>query len=244
VILNDLQIPFQDKRVLESVEKFMADFRPDLEIYAGDIFDFYSASSFDGNPSRLFNLQNELDMARAWLYGRAEANPDARKILILGNHEDRLRRWLWKHGRELNSLRALSVDSLLGLKEARVEMLEYMSIIDLLGFRIEHGYKATASRAYPVNVARYMATATSSSGLCGHTHHFSTYSWTTARGDHTYIENGCLSRMDLEYAPFPNWQHAFTFAVSIGNILYPTPVRVLKRGFMSNGEFYPVRRAA
>ena len=50
LIVNDTQIPFQDVRTLEAVEKFWADFQPDLELYNGDIMDFYSISTFDKNP--------------------------------------------------------------------------------------------------------------------------------------------------------------------------------------------------
>lgn len=240
-VLNDLQIPFHDPRTLEPVHKFLADFQPDLEVYNGDIFDFYSISQFDKNPSRRFRLQDELDMSRSWLHSRAEANPSADRVFIEGNHEDRLRRWLWRYGPELSSLRALEVDSLLGLPEIANTRLPYMSVFDFLGFRIEHGYKASQSKAYPVNVSRYMAIATGSSGLCGHTHHFSTYAWSDARGSHSYIENGCLCLLELEYAPFPNWQQAFTVGTVFNNEIHLHPVQIYSKGFAVNGEFYPRR---
>jgi len=237
-ILNDLQIPFQDRKTVAAVERFLADFKPDLEIYNGDIIDFYTISAFDQNPSRSFRLQDELDAGRRWLYGRAEANPGARKILIEGNHEDRLRRWLWRHGPELSGLRALTPEALLGLDEANIERINYRSIVDLHGFRIEHGYKTTGSTAYPTNVSRWMAIATGSSGLCGHTHRFSVYSWTDARGSHSYIENGALCQLALEYAPFPNWQHAFTYGIIRQKKLHVFPTTIYETGFYGGGEFY------
>lgn len=238
IVVNDIQIPFEDRRTLRAVEHFWDDFKPDLEVYNGDIFDFYMLSTFDKNPSRRFRLQDELDAARRWLFNRATANPNARRIEDDGNHEDRLRRWLWKFGEELQGLRALRLEALLGLDEVGVEHLDYGSVVDFLGYRIEHGYKASASRAYPINVSRYMATATGSSGLCGHSHHFSTYSWTDARGSHSYIENGCLCRFDMEYAAFPNWQQAFTYGVVYNNKVHLVPVQVYSDGFRAEGEFY------
>ncbi|KKL23405.1 hypothetical protein LCGC14_2425750, partial [marine sediment metagenome] len=113
------------------------------------------------------------------------------------------------------------------------------SVVDFLGYRIEHGYKTSASKAYPVNVSRYMAIATGSSGLCGHTHHFSTYAWTDASGSHSYIENGCLCRFDLEYAPFPNWQQAFCYGVVKNNKVHLVPIQIYPDGFRAEGEFYP-----
>lgn len=239
LIVNDLQRPFQDEATLEPVEKFWDDFSPDIEIYDGDIADFYDISTFDRNPSRRFQLQDELDDTRGWLTHRAERNPKARRLFIKGNHEDRLRRWLWKYGKELAALRALDVDQLLGFDELKIEGLEYMSVVDLLGYRIEHGYKTSASKAYPINVSRYMAIATGSSGLCAHTHHFSMYAWTDARGSHSYIENGCLCLFNLEYAPFPNWQQAFTYGVVAKGKLHLVPVQIYPDGFRAEGEFYP-----
>lgn len=239
MIVNDLHIPFQDIKTMFAVEKFWADFQPDLEIYPGDITDFYSISTFDKNPSRRFKFQDEIDMSHEWLFNRCEANPNARRIFIDGNHEDRIRRWLWKYGEDISGLRALEFDNLLGLKELGIERLPYMSVVDFLGYRIEHGSKTSQSKAFPINVSRYMAISTGSSGLCGHTHRFSTYAWTDASGSHSYIENGCLCRFNLEFAPFPNWQQAFTFGIVKNNKIHIFPTQLYSDGFIANGEWYP-----
>ncbi len=243
IVVNDTQRPFQDQPVLTAVEKFWDDFQPDYEVYNGDIADFYTISSFDKNPSRRFNFADECNETRGWLDDRATANPNAQRIFLEGNHEDRMRRWLWKHDPELNSLPGLTVESLLGLDEIAAVHLPYRSVFDFLGFGIEHGWKASGGgTAYPVNVSRFMATKTGSSGLCGHTHRLSTYSWTDTRGSHSYIENGCLCMMNLEFAPFPNWQHAFSYGVVHQNELHLIPVRIYPKGFRAEGEFYPVKR--
>jgi len=240
IIINDTQRPFHDKRTLEAVEHFWDDLKPQLEVYNGDIADLYTISDFNKNPSRRFTLADELADTRGWLEARAEANPDARRVFIEGNHEDRLRRWLWKNA-ELAGLPELALERLLGLEDVGAEVLPYMSVLDFLGFRIEHGFKTTASKAYPTSVARWMAHATASSGLCGHTHHFGIYSWTDAKGSHSYIENGCLCRKNLEYAPFPNWQSAFTYGIVQRNKVHLFPTQIYEDGFFANGEFYPRR---
>ena len=240
IIINDTQRPFQDKKTLAAVERFWNDFAPDLEVYNGDIIDLYTLSVFDKNPSRRFTLKDELDDTRGWLEERATANPDARRVFIEGNHEDRLRRWLWRNA-ELAGLAELNVEGLLGLADVGAEHLPYMSVLDFLGFRIEHGFKTSASKAFPTAVARWMALATSSSGLCGHTHRFGIYSWTDSRNSHSYIENGCLCMTNLEYAPFPNWQHAFTYGVVHNNKVHLFPIQIYPDGFRAEGEFYARR---
>lgn len=240
IIVNDTQIPFQDPKTLQAVHKFWDDFNPDLEVYNGDIIDFYSISSFDKNPTRAFKLQDELDDSYAWLFSRAEANPNARRIFIEGNHEDRLRRFLWKEAADLSSLRVLNFEELMRFKELGMEDLTYMSVLDFLGFRIQHGWKASGgSTPWPINVGRFMAQKEGSSGLCGHTHRASIYCWTTSRGSHSYVENGCLCRFDLEFAPFPNWQQAFTYGEVKNGKVHTKLVQIYPDGFIANGEFYP-----
>lgn len=242
MIVNDTQMPFHDRAVLQAVEAFWDDFMPDIEIFNGDLIDFYGLSVFDHNPTRRFHVQDEIDVARLWLEERVKQNPHAERIWGDGNHEHRLQRWLWKFGPELSSLRALTVPDLLGLDGMGIKYLTYRSVIDLVGFRIEHGYKASTSGAYPINVSRYMAIATGSSGLVGHTHRMSSYTWADSRGSHTCIENGCLCRFDLEYAPHPNWAHGFTMGYIVNNQFHWNMVPIYPKGFTVNGEFYPVIR--
>ncbi len=240
LVVNDTQIPFQDHKTLRAVHKFWNDFQPDLEVYNGDIIDMYSVSSFDKNPTRAFKLQDELDDTYEWLFSRAEANPNARRIFIEGNHEDRLRRFLWKEATDLSSLRVLNFEELMRFKELGMEDLTYMSVLDFLGFRIQHGWKASGgSTPWPINVGRFMAQKEGSSGLCGHTHRASIYCWTTSRGSHSYVENGCLCRFDLEFAPFPNWQQAFSYGEVKNGKVHTKLVQIYPDGFIANGEFYP-----
>ena len=241
VIVNDHQIPFQDKPVVAAVSRFMTDWQPHIEVYNGDIADCYLISSFSRNPSRRKNLQQEFDETRLYLDERVTANPSAHRFFLDGNHEERMDRFLKKEAPALHSLRDLDLDRQFRLTEMGFRRLSYKSKLSILGFVIEHGDKASNSKAYPVNVARLKAVETGSSGLCGHTHHCSSYSWTDERGDHTYYENGCLCRFDLEYAAFPNWQHGFSYGEVRKNILHITQVRILDDGFKAAGEDYKLK---
>ena len=133
LVVNDLHIPFQDTSTLACVERFWADFAPDLEIYAGDIVDCYQLSVFSANPSRQFSLQDEFDATAAWLRKRVDKNPNARRVFMEGNHEDRLRRWMWKLGPAVSSLRSNTIEEQLDLKKLEFEHLTYRSIIRILG---------------------------------------------------------------------------------------------------------------
>jgi hypothetical protein len=193
IIVGDLHIPFACAATIECVERFWNDLKPDLEI-VHEVADFYAISPFDTNPSRIGKLKDEIKLGRDWLEKRANKNPAAKRVFMEGNHEDRFRRWLWRHGEDLAGLEGLTVEEQFKLKELGYEHLTYRSVTDVLGCRIEHGYRASRSAAMPQNVAQLMARATNSSGVCGHTHRINAVHWTDARGSHSYRESGCLCR--------------------------------------------------
>lgn len=242
-IVNDIHFPFHDGSALALIERFMDDFQPDTEVYNGDICDFYEASRFDTNPSRLKTLQDEIDLTVAWLKRRKKRNPKARRVYLEGNHEDRLRRFLWSDARKLSSLRELNFRSLFKLDDIECQNACYRSKLNILGFMVEHGYRASMSAAFPANVARLMAVATGSSGLCGHDHRTQSYSWSDSRGGHTYINNGCVCKLTQEYAPAPNWQHGFTYGVVCAGKLQVKEVRLYPSGFWAEGKFYAPKKA-
>jgi UDP-2,3-diacylglucosamine pyrophosphatase LpxH len=95
VQINDLHIPFHDKKALEVFNLFLKDFKPDQLVIAGDLLDFYQLSSFDKDPMRRFTIQDEIDVCYEVLKEFKELCPNIH--FIKGNHEDRLRRFLWKN---------------------------------------------------------------------------------------------------------------------------------------------------
>lgn len=240
LIFNDTQIPFIDHKAVNAMLRFADDLKPKLIFLMGDILDFYGCSNFDPNPSRVFTLQDEIDEAVAFLKSLKTRFPQARLFFCDGNHEDRLRRFLWGEGAKLASLKVLRTAKLLEFAELGITGIPYRSHFDLAGFIMEHGYRASKSAAFPANVARLMAIERGTSGLCGHDHRHQVYSWTDERGTHLWVNNGCLCLRDLEYAPNPNWQVAFSFAYIFGGRAFVTPVKLQRGGFVANGKLYAV----
>jgi len=50
VVMNDLQIPFHDKQVLELVLSFVERLKPHGVVLNGDVVDCYQLSDFTKNP--------------------------------------------------------------------------------------------------------------------------------------------------------------------------------------------------
>src|SRR5712691_1502088 len=98
VIVNDLQMPFQDVAVVSLVVDFIKTLRPHRIILNGDVVDCYSISNFTKEPMKLADVA--LERSEAVILMDALYNVPE-KIWIGGNHEDRLRRYLWRQAPEL-----------------------------------------------------------------------------------------------------------------------------------------------
>lgn len=122
VIVPDTQWPWQDDEAEACLLEYIQRNNPDELLHIGDAADFYSLASFRKKlpPSERMYLLEELDVVRSkWkLYG--EAAPGARKRFVLGNHDERLDRYMETEGEELYDLigDVMSYESLTGSAEA------------------------------------------------------------------------------------------------------------------------------
>ena len=123
IIWQDFHYPYQDQRIIREAELFAQEFQPDMILYPGDIIDCYLLSKFNKDPARADHLQQEFDMAANMFKRQRAMCPNARMIFEPGNHEDRLRRYLWSQAPALASLRCLKIDELMGLRENEVESI-------------------------------------------------------------------------------------------------------------------------
>ena len=242
VSLSDTQYPFVDEPLVAAVERFMSDWQPDDILYNGDISDMYEISDFDKNPSRQFNLMDELTMTRAFLERHAVICPDAERYFIFGNHEDRLRRYIWKHAGAVADL-VRPLEEALGLDEQGIKYVTYGKHVEYLGFVFTHGNFVSSGSGM---TARKHLAAYGSSGAHGHTHRLGSISKTDMNGrTHTFMEQGCLCRVDLEYnRGVADWQQGFLIGTVHGGALHPQLIHVIEahgqRGFVADGRYYKV----
>jgi predicted phosphodiesterase len=100
-VLSDLHIPYHDVRNLEVAIRYLEDWRPDLVVLNGDIFDCYSISRFSKHPDRRECLQDEFDIGRPWLKRIDAIETDQKKPADVyageGNHDYRLMRHIMEN---------------------------------------------------------------------------------------------------------------------------------------------------
>lgn len=98
--------------------------QPEFVILNGDVLDFWELSRFSHGPNRRLDLQGEIDWTVKNIFQRArKAAPKARIILVLGNHELRLIKFLVDNAQPLASLRCLSFGELLDLEKYGIELV-------------------------------------------------------------------------------------------------------------------------
>lgn len=207
--LPDMHCPYLDGPAFRCMLAFLRTFKPEHIFVIGDVVDFYQLSRFVKNPARMMELQADIDAANLALRQIRKAAPQAKIRLLKGNHEMRLQKFLWSAAAELVSLRDLTVPHLLGLKELNIEWVETGSTL-FHGFLIKHGNLVRTRSGYTATGEREKAGI---SGVSGHTHRLSQVYNTNYNGMTTWVECGCLCRLDPEYAEgqVVDWQHGLAY---------------------------------
>lgn len=203
VVINDLQMPFHDRLVLALILDFISRIDPDRVILNGDIVDCYTISNYATNPMRPEDLEAEIQLAGI-LMSRLAGVPE--KIWIGGNHEDRLRRYIWSKARELGHLTSLDFPVLFDLEQYGFQWYPYGQHVRLGKLLVTHGsivrnHSGASGRAH---FEKYGV-----STLIGHTHRLGIYYKTQLGSPHAAYENGCLCNLEPEYVSDPDWQQGF-----------------------------------
>ena len=209
-----MQVPYEDKRSLAAVEKYMAAHKWDGYLNLGDFLDFNELSSFvEGKPGAVSE-----DVASTFEAGRVillrhwkiikSKNGHARMVLLQGNHDYRAVSYAEKRP----ALRQhLDVPANLNLRELGIEWVESWAKGKL--FRLGNAYFTHGRFINKHHAARMVEHY----GVCiyyGHTHDVMSFPKVLHGNDKT-LEGGslgCLCRYDQRYlrgAP-TNWQQAVT----------------------------------
>ncbi len=204
LLIPDIHAPYQNDAALSSLISFSKWWKPDKIFIMGDLVDFYAISRFTKDPERALKLQDEIDVAYETLKQIRNANPNTPIVLIRGNHEYRLQKYLWSEAKELSSLRDLTVENLLNLKSLNIKY-ESTGRLKHRGVIFKHGDVVRKFAGYS---AKGEFEKSGMSGVSGHTHRAATYYHNNASGNYIWMECGCLCRLDAEYmeGETPNWQ--------------------------------------
>lgn len=234
VSVSDIQYPYHDPKVFHAALDFILDYKPTVLVLNGDGFDFYDLSRFDKDPQRRFRLQEEIEGFKAEILAHLiGAAPKAKRYYTEGNHELRLRKYLWHHAPELSSIKGLNVPELLELKKLGFTYLPTRQVLKFGHLRVMH---STLVRQHSGMTARALVERHGVSVLHGHSHRLGEFYKRDQRGVLGGYEQGCLCDLNPEYEDFPNWMHGWaTFTVFPNDLFSVELVKVVNRSFYVYG---------
>jgi hypothetical protein len=235
-ILHDTHNPYHDAETLALVERFLQDIEFPYLLYGGDNNDFYGISRFDKNPARVDRLQEDIDSTKAMFYRHSKLFPNTEKILIGGNHEDRLRVFLWSNAAALSSLRCLGVPELFRLSDYGIDYVPYeQGLMINNSFLVLHGNIASVHSGY---TAKRMYEKHGGCGICGHCHRLGSFYKRDRFGTWGWWENGCLCHLNPDWIKNPNWVQGFSLVHFQGKRFWVEQIPIIDHTLMYGGTVY------
>jgi predicted phosphodiesterase len=237
LVLSDIHVPWQNKNLLQNIFKLIAKENFDEIILNGDTLDMYSISKWPSEPSRVDQIQDEIDEASELLAKIRRLSKKSKIVFIKGNHCERLEKFLTSKAKALSKLRCLYLPELLQLSkhDIRYEERHYFIMPKLL---IYHGSK-TAKLSSKAELE-----SNGISGISGHTHRYNYYQSKNILGEtFEWYSMGHLadaSQLGMSYSKTfsHHWDNSFC-VVNFNNKVFDVQViRASNDSFFYNGEFY------
>lgn len=206
LILSDIHIPYHDQGALAIAMRYARDYRPHAIVLNGDILDFHEVSSHTKDRHEQITFEDELSEGRQFLRALRMDHPEAMIAYCIGNHEDRLQRYLNNHAPELSSMTALALDEILDLEASNIRWLDGSDRIQMGPLEVAHG---SIIRKDSGNSVRAHVLRRGGSIVMGHTHRQALVYRTDKHGVHVGIEGGHLSDPEPGWCRDPDWQQGF-----------------------------------
>ena len=138
-----------------------------------------------------------------------------------GNHDDRLRRFLWHRAPELASLNAISIPTLLNLEDRRWSYVPHFDPVNQSGapgfyrsgILVRHGIFA---RRWSGQSAQAHHQRFGGSAVQGHTHRTRVFKHrqSAEQRQQIWFEAGCQCSLEAAYMSSPDWQNGFVAGAS------------------------------
>jgi predicted phosphodiesterase len=205
LFISDIHIPFYDKRALEIALSYGKG--KDCIIIGGDLLDFAGLSRFRKRPDQLF-IKEEVEIAKKFLKHLRELYPKARIIYYLGNHDLRFSNYINEKAPALYGLEVCMLESLLGLRNLRIEYIDNSGCMRVGSLYIGHGHEFGAGGG--INVARSIMLKTFSNVVLGHFHRTQ---YTSIRDldnkEKAVFSVACLCGLRPQWLPVNGWNNGF-----------------------------------
>lgn len=222
VIASDIHIPFQDNAAVRSFIEYCKRKQPEVVVLNGDVLDMFMLSRFTKGEGR--NPLEEMTMCQGFLDSLRKAVPDADIYYVIGNHENRLEKYVLNKAPELASL-IEDVFTIIKTSDYRVRGCARVTFND--NFVCKHG--TLLGNKSGLSAIKEMENAYMS-GATGHTHRLCKYIARKSGRKFVWLETGCLCSLNPEYMINPNWQAGFAQLEFKNGKLYNSKVIEIEKG--------------
>lgn len=240
LVIPDVHSPYHDKRALSLILSVAKELKITNLIQNGDLIDLYSVSSHDKNKLRAKSLKEELDITSDVLDQLDSIKIKGRRIITLGNHEDRMNRFLIGKAPELYRLPDLRIEKLLQFANRKWTVVPYREHIKVGKILYTHDLGFCGENALTSN-----GRAVEASVICGHTHRMGVHFFGNATGTkHVSASFGWLgmnSGADYMANTAKNraWQLGFGIVTREPNgVSHIQPIPIIKYKCVVNGKVY------
>ena len=249
-IISDTQVPFDDRRALKAVVKFIGDTQPDEVLHIGDLMDYPTPSRWTKGTAEEFALRIKPDseQAKNRLLAPLRAVYDGPVSVHIGNHDKRPQQYLARYAPALvEYIDEFSLENLLDFDGFGITVApEFYKIApnwitthgDVGGIRLSQKAGDTAYNA----MMRFNASV-----IIGHTHRLGIKPHTMGYGGNQRtlfsMEVGNLMNMSLaQYlkGATANWQSGFGLLTVDGKHVKPEVVPITGGRFSVDGRTWEI----
>jgi predicted phosphodiesterase len=160
VLLFDIHHPNHDLACMDAVNQFLADYQPDEIVYGGDQLSLDVVSTWNKNKPKLVEkerIKKDCEKFDKEVLKRHERIcPDARRVFMYGNHEERLR-WFVEQIPAVEGL--VEVENVLQLQDRGYIVIPFNEVYRIGKLRVVHGFywnvyhASKTAQAFESNVA-------------------------------------------------------------------------------------------
>lgn len=250
VIIPDTQMPYDDRKALKSVVRFIGDYQPDEVIHIGDVADFPQPSRWNKDSAGEFegSVFDDAEQVKRRLLEPLRKVYDGPIGIHEGNHDERPRTYLAKYAPALAESGAFNIETLLDFNGFGVTLLpEFNKVAQ--DWITTHGHRGQISLsriagATALNAGKKFNTSV----IMGHTHRAGILSHSSGYGGNiskqvTGMEVGHLMNQKLaQYLKggTGNWQMSFGLLTVDGQHVKPEIVPIHKGRFTVDGRVWEV----
>jgi len=217
LVFSDLHFPYHDVQAFNSmIEHTLQHKKINFIIINGDGMDCYQLSRFCKDPRKM-PIDDELWGWIEFINTLYNIFPGVKIYWKLGNHEERLEKYLYTRAPELVGMNEFKMSNILKIRGLQdIEVIEHQ-IIYAGRLPFVHGHEFAGSANSPVNPARGLFLKTLSSAAVSHHHRSSAHSETDINEKlMSWYSLGCMCGLHPEFALINKWNHGFSYIATQG----------------------------